>query len=56
MTELPFPLIADIADARCIPFIGAGFSRNARLPKGTMPDWAGLTAMLAEEGDLDSRR
>jgi nucleoside 2-deoxyribosyltransferase len=54
VTELPFPLIADIADARCIPFIGAGFSRNARVPNGVMPDWAGLTAMLAEEGGLDS--
>jgi hypothetical protein len=54
VTELPFPLIADIADARCIPFIGAGFSRNARVPGGIMPDWAGLTATLASEGGLDA--
>ena len=52
MTQLPFPLVADIADARCIPFIGAGFSRNARVPDGVMPDWAGLTATLAGEGEL----
>ena len=54
MTELPFPLIADIADARCIPFIGAGFSRNARVPDGVMPDWAGLTTTLAAEGHLNA--
>ncbi|MDH5740924.1 MAG: SIR2 family protein [Nitrospira sp.] len=54
MTELPFPLIADIADARCIPFIGAGFSRNARVPDGAMPDWAGLTATLATDGGLNA--
>lgn len=53
VTELPFPLLADIADARCIPFIGAGFSRNARVPGGSMPDWAGLTTILATEGGLD---
>jgi nucleoside 2-deoxyribosyltransferase len=53
MSELPFPLLADIADARCIPFIGAGFSRNARIASGVMPDWAGLTAILAHEGGID---
>ncbi len=53
MSELPFPLLADIADARCIPFIGAGFSRNARVPDGSMPDWAALTTILADEGNID---
>jgi nucleoside 2-deoxyribosyltransferase len=54
VTELPFPLLADIADARCIPFVGAGFSGNATVPGGTMPDWAGLTATLAGDGGLDA--
>jgi hypothetical protein len=56
VTELPFPLLADIADARCIPFLGAGFSRNARVPDGAMPDWAGLAAILATEGGLDASK
>lgn len=52
--ELPFPLLADIAEGRCIPFIGAGFSRNAIVADGRMPDWAELTAALASEGGFDS--
>jgi len=52
--ELPFPLIADIAEGRCIPFVGAGFSRNAIVPDGDMPDWPALAALLAAEGDFDA--
>jgi len=51
--EMPFPLIADIAEGRCIPFIGAGFSRNAIVPDGRMPDWTDLASELASEGGLD---
>jgi len=51
--ELPFPLLADIAEGRCIPFIGAGFSRNAVIANGTMPDWRDLGVTLASEGALD---
>ena len=54
MVELPYPLIADIAEGRCIPFLGAGFSRNAIVPDGVMPDWRDLTATLAAEGSLDT--
>jgi len=46
----PNPLISDIAHGRCLPFIGAGFSKNAFLPVGyKMPDWAELTAALAKD-------
>src|SRR2546422_6555087 len=49
MTYIPPPLISDISEGRCLPFIGAGFSMNAKLPPNTrMPDWNGLTAVLAE--------
>jgi hypothetical protein len=37
---LPKPFLDDIVGNRCIPFIGAGFSKNADLPLGkTIPDW-----------------
>lgn len=50
MTKLPLPLISDIADGRCLPFIGAGFSMNAKLPGGEqMPGWHTLTSILAED-------
>jgi hypothetical protein len=33
-----------------MPFIGAGFSKNAALPPDRrMPDWAELTAALAKD-------
>ncbi len=48
MTEIPKPLLDDIAQGKCLPFVGAGFSLNAKLPDGeTMPDWPGLTRILA---------
>jgi nucleoside 2-deoxyribosyltransferase len=53
LIELPFPLIADISEGRCIPFIGAGFSRNAVVRDGTMPDWHVLARHLASESGLD---
>ncbi len=46
--EIPQPLLADIAESRCLPFIGAGFSLNAELPnEHRMPTWAELGAQLA---------
>ena len=42
--NIPKPLLEDIASGKCLPFIGAGFSLNAKLPEGeVMPDWSGLT-------------
>jgi hypothetical protein len=36
----PKPLLADLVRGRCIPFVGAGMSRNADLPASkTLPDW-----------------
>ncbi len=44
----PKPLLDDIVADRCVPLIGAGFSRNADLPLGMgMPDWKGLGSLLA---------
>lgn len=46
--ELPPPLIDDIADGRCLPFVGAGFSLNAECDDGySMPDWPELAHHLA---------
>ncbi len=48
--NIPVPLIKDISRGRCLPFIGAGFSKNADLPAGmSMPDWAELTGTLARD-------
>jgi len=53
MKDIPQPLLDDIAAGKCLPFIGAGFSRNARLPNDAkMPDWHGLTQVLADAADV----
>lgn len=47
--RVPAPLISDISQGRCLPFVGAGFSKNALLPDNlTMPDWPELAAILAK--------
>lgn len=52
MTDIPKPLLDDIVQGKCLPFVGAGFSLNAKLPDGeTMPDWPGLTKILASASD-----
>ncbi len=53
MTEylqyFPKPFLEDVVQGRCLPFVGAGFSRNARTPHGkTMPDWDGLGRAIAD--------
>jgi SIR2-like domain len=56
MPNVPEPLIDDIAEGRCLPFFGAGFSLNARLAQGqTMPTWSGLTTALAQAGEIAAR-
>lgn len=48
--KIPKPLLDDISSGKCLPFIGAGFSLNAKLPEGeVMPDWSGLTKILISE-------
>ena len=50
ITSIPKPLLKDFLDRRVIPFIGAGFSKNADIPKGlSMPDWNELGKLAANE-------
>jgi len=47
--KIPLPLLDDITAGKCLPFVGAGFSLNAKLPeKYEMPDWPGLTKVMAQ--------
>jgi len=53
MALLPAPLIKDISEGRCLPFIGAGFSKNSKLPSGlSMPDWKELSQALAKGAEI----
>jgi len=60
--KFPQPFLEDLVTNRCIPFIGAGFSKNAELPPGiSMPDWehlgkeiAGLIPGYQYSGALDA--
>lgn len=55
--NLPKPLCEDIFTGKCLPFIGAGFSLNAKVPSNNkMPDWKGLTCKLIEIGDIQSKK
>ncbi len=48
INKFPQPFLEDLATNRCIPFIGAGFSKNAELPPGDfMPDWEQLGKDIA---------
>lgn len=48
LANVPQPLLNDIVTGRCIPIIGAGFSRNAILPSGQkMPLWDELGKTIA---------
>jgi hypothetical protein len=52
--QIPRPLLDDIEAGKCLPFVGAGFSLNARLPRERiMPAWPELTAHLSSIGRLD---
>jgi hypothetical protein len=53
LKHLPKPLLDDIVRGRCLPVIGAGFSKNATTPPGrTLPLWDELGKLLA--ADLES--
>lgn len=44
----PEPFLDDMVQGRCLPFIGAGFSLNAKIPRGKkMLDWDGLGKKVA---------
>lgn len=50
LKHLPKPLLEDIVQNQCIPIIGAGFSLNAELPKGSkMPLWDDLGQAISKE-------
>jgi len=54
--EIPEPLMTDISEGRCLLFIGAGFSLNAKLPSELkMPDWIGLANQLARSAKLNGK-
>src|SRR5437867_2986879 len=45
--RIPSPLLDDIVQGRCVPIVGAGFSRNAILPSGlSMPLWRELGNLI----------
>lgn len=47
--KIPKSLLDDITSNRCIPFIGAGFSKNAKSAHNiNIPDWNGLGKKAAE--------
>lgn len=50
IASIPKPLLNDFVNNRVIPFVGAGFSKNADIPKGLlMPDWNELGKLAADE-------
>jgi len=47
---LPKPLLDELVHNNVVPFIGAGFSKNADIPDGlTVPDWPELAQAVAHE-------
>lgn len=50
INEIPKPLLDDFVHGKVIPFIGAGFSKNADIPEGiSMPEWNELGKAIASE-------
>ncbi|MEE1154791.1 MAG: SIR2 family protein [Acutalibacteraceae bacterium] len=50
LNSIPKPLLNDFLNNRVIPFVGAGFSKNADVPDElTMPDWNELGKCVAKE-------
>jgi len=46
----PKPFLDDLVEGRCVPFVGAGFSKNAIIPPGkSIPLWDGLGKAFAKE-------
>lgn len=49
LDSIPKTLLDDFAESRVVPMVGAGFSKNAILPRGySMPDWNQLGKMISE--------
>ncbi len=50
VNEIPKPLLDDFVHGKVIPFVGAGFSKNADIPEGvSMPEWNELGKAIASE-------
>ncbi len=48
LSHFPVPFLEDMVQGRCLPFVGAGFSLNAKIPAGKkMLDWDGLGKKVA---------
>lgn len=49
ISKFPKPFLEDLVNNRCIPIIGAGFSKNAKIPTGKkMLDWNGLGRAISD--------
>lgn len=50
LSSIPKPLLNDFVKNRVIPFVGAGFSKNADIPAGlSMPNWNEIGKLVAAE-------
>jgi hypothetical protein len=50
LTYFPKPFLDDLVNNRCLPIIGAGFSKNAEIPKNKkMLDWDELGKVIASD-------
>lgn len=50
INKIPKPLLNDFVENKVVPFVGAGFSKNADIPQGLiMPDWNELGKLVADE-------
>lgn len=50
ISSIPKPLLKDFVAGKVIPFVGAGFSKNADIPEGlSMPDWNELGKRISED-------
>lgn len=50
LSKIPKPLLKDFVNDKVIPFVGAGFSKNADFPEGLsmIPDWNELGKLAAD--------
>ena len=49
ISKFPKPFLEDMVNNRCIPIIGAGFSKNAVIPIGSkMLDWNELGKAVSD--------
>lgn len=47
LNSFPKPFLDDLVHGRCVPFIGAGFSKNAKMPRHySIPDWNQLGSQI----------